>query len=192
MNAAIIRDQSREYLPKIWCLVAITLLSLTLSVRAIILADLFNWAAQQPAQNVITVQFHMTSNEITRNGLVSYSEGTLHYYPAHFHGLLWFPASFSSNTDGITQYFSDRRFSLSPNSFTNYPFDPQNTDPLTVTIINYPFSVPGYAIYVSSSTWGFNYQWKPSFDANTKILYGTNGDDFLTVSLYDQNSQPLQ
>src|SRR6516225_8656444 len=115
MNATIIRDQSREHLPKIWCLVAITLLSLTLSVRATILDDLFNWAAQQGPLNTTTVQFHMTSNEITRNGLVSYSEGTLRYNPAHFYKLLWFPASFSSGTNGITQYFSDRRFTLSQN-----------------------------------------------------------------------------
>jgi hypothetical protein len=190
MNATIIRNRSREHLPKICCLVAITLLSLPLSVRGSILDDLFKWAAQQPSQNITTIQFHMTSNEITRNGLISYSESILRYYPAHFNGFFFVPASFSSNTNGITQYFSDRRFNCVPNEFVNFPFGPNNTDPLTISISPVVLGAPTYAIDVNSSKWGFNYRWTPSFDANTKILYGTNGNDFLTVSLYDQSSQP--
>jgi hypothetical protein len=94
--------------------------------------------------------------------------------------------------DGITEYFSDRPFSCNsdPHSFTGSPFNPNNTDPLTITI--YPtFVFPNhYVITLRSSKSGFNSYFVPSFDANTKILYGTIGPTFFTVSLYNQSSQP--
>jgi hypothetical protein len=74
-------------------------------------------------------------------------------------------------------------------SFINYPFDPNNTDPLTITISRIAWGAP-YAFDLNSSKWGFNFQFIPSFDANTKVLYGTMGPTFLTVSLYNQSSQP--
>jgi hypothetical protein len=191
MNTAMIRTLGREHLLKVWCLAAITMLSFTLTGRATILDDLFRWAAQQPSTNVTTVQVAMTGNEITRNKLVSYAVGTLYYHPAHvLGGGLFIPASFSSEENGITQYFSDRRFNCKPDQFINYPFDPSNTDPLTIAV-SFTFVPPTpYAINLSSSKWGFNFRFIPGFDANTKILYGTMGPTFLTVSLYNQRSQP--
>jgi hypothetical protein len=76
MNAAIIRALSRGRFLKVWCLVAIATLSFTLTVRATILDDLFQWAAQHPSTNVTTVQFAMTGNQISNNGLVTYSGGS--------------------------------------------------------------------------------------------------------------------
>ena len=146
MNTAMFRALGREHLLKVWCLVTITSLSFTLTVRATILDDLFQWAgAQQPSTNVTSVQIAMTGNEITRNGLVSYVVGPLYYYPPDLIGYRFVPASFASRENGITQYFSDRRFTLTPMSFANYPFAPNNTDPLTITVSPIALGVPTYA-----------------------------------------------
>ena len=119
-----------------------------------------------------------------------YSVGTLRYYPPHFNGIQFLPASFASSLNGITQYFSDRRFTLTPGSFINYPFNPNNTDPLTITISPLAIGVPIYSIDLKSSKWGFDDRFVPSFDVTTKILYGSvGGNTFLTVSLCNQNSQ---
>jgi hypothetical protein len=180
----------RLHLTKMCCVVALTILCFTPNLKATILDDLFQWAAQQPSINTTTVQFAMTGNEITRNGLVSYAVGTLRYYPPHFNGIRFLPASFASSVNGITQYFSDRRFSLTPGSFINYPFNPSNTDPLTITISPLAIGVPTYSIDVSSSKWGFNDRFVPNFDVTTKILYGSvGGNTFLTISLCNQSSQ---
>jgi hypothetical protein len=180
----------RVHLSKMCCVVALTILCFTPNVKATILDDLFQWAAQQPSINTTTVQFAMAGNEITRNGLVSYSVGTLRYYPPHFNGIQFLPASFASSLNGITQYFSDRRFTLTPGSFINYPFNPNNTDPLTITISPLAIGVPIYSIDLKSSKWGFDDRFVPSFDVTTKILYGSvGGNTFLTVSLCNQNSQ---
>jgi hypothetical protein len=151
-----------------------------------LLDDLFQWAAQQPAGNIVAVKLAIATNEITRNNLVSYAEGTLFYHPPHHAGIFTFPANFSSEPDGITQYFSDRRFG---GGLVTHPFDPNNTDPLTVTI-NAPFIPPQYTVVVHSSKWNFQFTLTPSFDAATEIIYAANGPTFLALSLCDRNSQP--
>lgn len=189
LNSKIMGARNRNHLFKISCLIAASMLSFTLTVQATILDDLFQWAAQQPPSNVTTVQFAMTGNEITRNGLVSYAVGTLTYYPGGWNGHVFLPARFASTTNGIKQYFSDRTYNCNPLSFTTYPFNPNNTDPLTVTVSRAVFGAI-YSVDLASSKWGFNFQFRPSVDANTNILYGSMGPTFLTVSLYNRHSAP--
>ena len=150
-----------------------------------LLDDLFQWAAQQPAGNITHVNLAMTGNEIGRNNLVSYAEGTLSYTPAHHVGMFFLPATFHSAANGITQYFSDRR--IAPVA----PFDPDSTDPLTITITYSPPITPVYALTVHSSKWGFDFTVNPIFDPATEIIYATNGLTFLTFSLCGRFSQPV-
>jgi hypothetical protein len=154
-----------------------------------ILDDLFQWAAQEPAGNIITVRIAITTNEITRSNLVSYAEGDLQYRPAHSSGMFFFPASFASPENGLHQYFSDRRYGP-PNSFANFPFDSENTDPLTVSITR-PLIVNSYTITLHSSKWGFTESLAPNFDAASSIIYGSVGGGLLTVSLCGRNSRPV-
>src|SRR6516162_8907272 len=92
-----------------------------------LLDHLFQLAAQQPARNTTTVDLAMTGNQITgnditQNNLVTYGVGTLYYHPPHqAGGIFHFPAYFASQTDGITQYFSNRKFGGGPLGGTN-PF----------------------------------------------------------------------
>jgi hypothetical protein len=154
-----------------------------------ILDDLFQWAAQQPAGNETSVRIAITTNEITRNNLVSYGEGTLNYQPGRASGMLFLPAHFASAHDGVTQYFSDRRH-VDPGSFGGPPFDPANTDPLTISITWTLFSAT-YSINLSSSKWGFTESFKPSFDLGSTVIYGTVGGGFVTISLCNRSSMPL-
>lgn len=153
-----------------------------------VLDDLFQWAAQQPADNITSIRLAMTGNELTRNNLVSYAEGTLFYHPAPSRGFLLFPANFSSETNGITQYFSDRRFAPD-GDFLTAPFDPHNTDPLDITIFAPRFS-PQYAGTVHSSKWDFEFTVNLSSDPATGIIYATTGPTFLTISLCNRISEP--
>jgi hypothetical protein len=170
-------------------LFALALLCLTADARASIIDDLFTWALKQPATNSVFVTFAMTGNEITRNNLVSYSVGTLSYHPARISRGIFLPASFSSGPNGVTQYFSDRRYNFPVGSLDSAPFAPDNTDPLTVTISKDLFAT-NYSINLTSSKWGFNFTFEPSYDGTTKILYGTMGNTFLTISLGNQESFP--
>jgi hypothetical protein len=119
-----------------------------------IIDDLFQWAAQQPAGNIITVGIAITTNEITRNNLVSYAEGHLNYHPAHSTGWLLVLPFFASPNDGVTQYFSDRRYG-GELGFGTAPFDSKNTDPLTVSITR-PIIASGYTITIKSSKMGLH------------------------------------
>jgi len=136
------------------------------SIVTNVLDNLFQWAAEQPAENITSCRLAMATNELTRNNLVSYAEGTLFYSPGRHVGLFFVPARFSSEPNGITQYFSDRRFA--PNGgFETAPFDPNNTDPLDITI-SPPFLLTHqYGITVHSSKWDFQFTVNPSFDAAT-------------------------
>jgi hypothetical protein len=155
-----------------------------------LLDDVFSWAAQQPATNITTVRLAIASNEITRNNLVSYAEGTLFYRPPHHVGIFWTSAQFASEANGITQYFSDRRFAPGGGGFATAPFDPNNTDPLDVTIVAPGFLSTQYSITVHSSKWNFQFTFDPSFDAATEVIYGAVGPTFFTLSLCERNSQP--
>lgn len=153
-----------------------------------IIDDLFQWAAQQPAGNITTVRIAITTNEITRNNLVSYAEGSLTYHPGRSVGMFFSPPSFASAHDGVTQYFSDRRYGSG--SFATSPFDAANTDPLTVSITR-AIIATGYTITFKSSKWGFTESFTPSFDAASSVIYGSVGGGLVTVSLCNRNSQPV-
>lgn len=150
-----------------------------------IIDDLFQWAAQQPAGNNTTVRIDITTNEITRNNLVSYAEGMLTYHPGHSGGMFFTPPSFSSGIDGVTQYFSDRRYNSG--GFSTAPFDAANTDPLTVSISR-PIIATGYTITFKSSKWGFTESFTPNFDAASSVIYGSVGGSLITVSLCNKSS----
>jgi hypothetical protein len=157
-----------------------------------LLDDLFQWAASQPAQNTTSVRFAMATNELTRNNLVSYAEGTLFYHPPSFVGLFRLPADFRSQANGVTQYFSDRRFAPGGSGFPTAPFDPNNTDPLDVTITA-PGPLPSnYTITLHSSKWNFQYTVNPTFDPSTEIIIATTGPTLLTVSLCNRQSSSQQ
>ena len=150
-----------------------------------ILDDTFQWAAGEPAGNTISVQIAITTNEVTRNNLVSFAEGLLFYYPAHATGMFFAPASLASNNDGLTQYFSDRRH------WDNKPFDPAGTDPLTVSIAR-PHTIPlQYTITLKSSKWGFIESFTPNFDAASGVVYGSVGGGFVTLTLCNRASYRL-
>jgi hypothetical protein len=188
MNSIQLSQRYNRYLLSI-CVAALALLCVTSNLRANILDDLFSWAVQQPPSNSKTIKYVMTSSELTRNNLVSYSEGTLYYNPASSSGGIFHPASFASSKNGITQYFSDRRFNFPVGSLNSAPFDPANTDPLTITISKGVNAV-NYSIDLISSKWGFTLSFVPSFNVNTNILYGVIGNGFFTVSLGDKLSEP--
>jgi hypothetical protein len=155
-----------------------------------ILDDLFQWAAQQPAGNTITVRVATTTNEITRNNLVSYAEGFLNYHPGHSVGMFFVGPSFSSSNDGVVQYFSDRRYGPQ-GSFTTFPFDANNTDPLTVSITRAPIAATGYTITIKSSKWGFTENFTPTVDAGSNVIYGSVSGGLVTISLCNRSSQPV-
>jgi len=155
-----------------------------------ILDDLFQWAGQQPVNNISVVQVSITTNEITRNNLVSFGEGALTYHPAHSVGMLLLPATFSSANDGITQYFSDRRYGGGQGPVKNYPFDANKTDPLTMLITKPYLMNVGYTVTFKSSKWGFTESFMPSFDAVSSVLFGPLGGGFVTISLCNRNSAP--
>jgi hypothetical protein len=198
LNSRIIGARNGEHPFKILCLIGATMLSFTLSVRATILDDLFQWAAQQPSTNVTTVQLAMTSNEITNTGRVTYAgdgptpglDGTLYYYPPVFNGYYMLPARFSS-ANGIKLYWSTRGYDCN-SQFASYPFGWNNTEPITITVSPLAFGDPIYSITLNSTDSSFTFRFVASFDANTKILYGTSGNKFLTVSLYNRDSRPPQ
>jgi len=156
-----------------------------------ILDDLFGWAAQQPAYHTTQVSLAMTSIEITRNNLVSYADGFLKYHPGHSVGMIFIPASFASDANQITQYFSDRRFSLTPQGLVQYPFDPNQTDPLTISIRR---SIIGgnYTIVIQSSKWNFSETFAPQFDAHTNVIYGSVGNGLVSIALCNRSSTQIK
>jgi hypothetical protein len=152
-----------------------------------LLDDLFVWASEQPPINTKTVKLAMTGNDVSRGNLVSYAEGTLTYHPPGLVGMFHISARFLSDTNGIKQYFSDRRYgNLDP--ALSHPFNPDATDPLDVLISTATVIDPQYSIRVHSSKWGFEFTVNPSFDAATQIVYAANGPTLLTLSLCDRRS----
>jgi hypothetical protein len=149
-----------------------------------ILDDTFQWAAGEPSGHTISVQIAITTNELTRSNLVSFAEGPLFYHPARATGMFFAPASFASNDDGLTQYFSDRRYG-------DYkPFDAGASDPLTVSITR-PHTIPlQYAITLKSSKWGLTASFTPNFDAASGVIYGSVAGGLVTVSLCNRASYP--
>lgn len=148
-----------------------------------VLDDLFTWAAQQPTSGYETsVKIDITSNEITRNNLVTYATGKLIYHRSQSAGMRYLPAYFSSGKDKITQYFSDRG---------NNPFDHSQTDPLTVTINKQFIASVGYTITIESSKWNFHFSFTPTIDPSTQILYGTDHNTFITISLCGRESHMI-
>jgi hypothetical protein len=146
-----------------------------------ILDDLFQWAANQPPENFVSVDIAITSNELTRKNLVSYAAGPLTYNPSKHVGFFWIPANFASEkNNSLKQYFSDRGGS---------PFNPDDTDPLDVTIEAPNIGLSQYIITLHSPKWNFQYQIKPGFDVATQVIIGTSGPSLLTFSLCGQLSQ---
>jgi hypothetical protein len=93
------------------------------------------WAQTKPnGPGTYALSVTMVSNE--PSSLVSYTEQDVLPLEDHWvnFGRFWwhFLGFYSSQPYGQdgTQYFSDRRFVLNPNSFFNYPFDPNRTDRL--------------------------------------------------------------
>src|SRR3982751_4288499 len=90
--------------------------------------EVFEWAEAEPEMNSITANFKMVT--MSRNGIASYSEGVLDFERAQ--------KRLVSRPDGVTQFFSDRR--THPEQVgggpvlvgEGQPFDPNETDPLTI------------------------------------------------------------
>jgi hypothetical protein len=171
----------------------LTILCLMLNVQATVLDDLFQWAAKQPPGNSVGVKFAMTGSQLAGKNNVIYAEGSLSYFPGHFGQFgAFIPPYFSSGQNNITEYFSNRRFTLGSGiQLLDYPFNPQDTDPLTVIISPVVTGSATYAISVGSSKWG-DFQFTPSVNVGTNIIYGASGQTFYTVILYDQDSQTPQ
>jgi hypothetical protein len=129
-----------------------------------LLDDLFQWAAQQPAGNITSINLAMTGNQInagpTVHNLVSYSEGPLYYTPASHQGMFFTPANFASQPNGITQYFNNRRYPNPSGGFEpGPPFNSNSsgdaTDPLDITITSLLFFSHPYSITIQSMTQKF-------------------------------------
>ena len=153
------------------------------------LDDLFQWAAQQPSNNITTVQIALVTNDLRQNNLVSYTEGTLYFHPARSGGTFLLPAYFASQDDRLTQYFSDRRYAGQPGDFNACPFACDQTDPLQITV-NLPFLPTGgnYSVTLKLLKWGFQISFEPSYDASTGVLYGVIYTAFITISLCGRES----
>lgn len=154
-----------------------------------LLDDLFGWAIAQPAENTISVQLALATNEITRDNLVSYAEGPLFYRPAHRAGVRRAAPRFASEANGITQYFSNRKYK---SGFAGAPFSSEDdqSDPLDVTIAASGVFSGRYRIVLNSTKWNFSFAFRPRFDAASDVIYGAVGHTFVTISLCNRRSQP--
>jgi hypothetical protein len=149
-----------------------------------ILDELFESGLTLPDGNELTVQFAMTTNEMTKN-LVSYTRWTLLYYRANPLGLQ--PASFRGF--GMAQFFSDR---LWPSPEGNNPFDPNRTDRLDVTITwglvpdrRWVAIFPSEGPPSPGGHPSLIYKTVPlTVDSSTGVIYGViDGQTFITISL---------
>jgi len=154
-----------------------------------LLDDLFGWAIRQPAENTISVWLGLATNEITRDNLVSYAEGLLFYRPAHRAGIRRLAPRFASEPDGITQYFSNRKYIT---GFSGAPFSSEagQSDPLEVTIAATGVFTGRYSITLHSTKWNLRFSFRPRFDDATNVIYGAVGHTFVTISLCNRTSQP--
>jgi hypothetical protein len=160
-----------------------------------LLDDLFNWAAQQPAENITSVACSLATNQSSFQGrdenLVAYAEGPLLYKPGGWMDSgrfrIYVPAAF---TGTLTQYFSNRRYGP-PDSFTNYPFDANSTDPLDITISSpplIPLGTGSYSVSINSPAWASTQSLTPQCEAG--VLYGIMSNSvLLVISLCGQNTQ---
>ena len=162
-----------------------------------LLDDLFSWAAQQTKGSMVTVGFTMTTNETTDN-VVTYSNGQLTYQPGSTvsggrdHEPRRLPAKFASAPNGIQQYFSNRYWEQTNSLLDENPFDPNDTNALTVSIVEQVDTIDGaYAINISTA--GATYTVTPDFDTATGVIYGELGDaanNFISISLCNKVSVP--
>lgn len=154
-----------------------------------LLDDIFQWAAQQQPDSRPKVSFAMTMNETSRN-LVSYAEGVLYYSPAKSAGPTLFLPTLSSEKNGVTQYFSDRRHSPDGGGFTTCPFSCSDADPLDVIVRQVAPFGGDYSVELKSTKWGWEISFAPSFDAATSVLYGVIDKTFITISLCNRSASP--
>lgn len=154
-----------------------------------LLDDLFGWAIEQPAENTISVRLALATNEITRDNLVSYAEGPLFYRPAHRAGVRRVAPRFASEANGITQYFSNRKYK---SGFPGAPFSSEDdqSDPLDVTIAASGVFSGRYSVVLHSAKWNVRFTFRPRFDNATDVIYGAVGHTFVTISLCSRSSQP--
>jgi len=160
-----------------------------------LLDNLFNWAAQQPAENETSVHCNLTTNQSAAfqghgENVVTYAEGGLGYHPGGWVNVgrfgIFIPASFSGS---LTQYYSDKRYGPQ-GSFTNYPFSASETTPLNITISGPPLLLGGsYSVSISSPGWGATQSFTPQCEAG--LVYGTFLNAvLLVISLCEQISEP--
>jgi hypothetical protein len=157
-----------------------------------LLDDLFQWAAQQPAANITSVNLAMTGNEIGSGKdscLVSYATGRLSYKPPSHSGLFHAPASFNSEADGIKQYFSNRTYGGQLGSFP-FSSEPKDIDLIDISIGLQAFTTI-YGLTIHSSALNLRFTVNVSFDVTTGVIYATTGPVFITVSLCGRDSHPL-
>jgi hypothetical protein len=160
------------------------------------LDDLFNWARQQPQHNDVSVDFVMTTDDLTANRTVShvtYIEGTFVYSPTSVAQGYYKSDSFNKSAP---QYFSDRRYyhySPSPLGLpdADYPFNHEFTEPIAITI-NPPFISPDYSVVVHLLKSGSSFSFKPNVDLLTGVLYGSVGQSrFITIAFGYRGSAQL-
>ncbi|MBT2667298.1 hypothetical protein J7J00_17605 [Bacillus sp. ISL-4] len=149
-----------------------------------ILDDLFQWASEQPEDHLCSVDIAIATNDMSRNNLVSYAEGTIHFDLGSISKWVSLQPRFKSYQNGIKQYFSDRRRG-------DCPFDCNETEPLDVLIVP-RFSVNNinYIVTMKSSKWNFEFSFEPSFDVESDILYGVFNKTFITISFCNKRSEP--
>ena len=154
-----------------------------------LLDDLFGWAIEQPSENTISVQLALATNELTRDNLVSYAEVSLYYRPAYRAGVRWVAPRFASELNGITQYFSNRRYKT---GFAGAPFSAEEgqSDPLDVTIAASGVFSGRYSIILHSAKWNFRFTFRPRFDDATNIIYGAVGSTSVTISFASGDRRP--
>ena len=160
-----------------------------------LLDDLFNWAAQQPTENETSVGCSLATNQSAFQGrdenLVTYAGGPLSYNPGGWLDAgrfrIFVPAAF---TGSLTQYFSNQTYGP-PDSFTSYPFNPNATEVLDITISSPPIALLGsgsYSVSINSPEWGSTQSFTPQCEAG--VTYGIVGNAvLLVISLCGQGSE---
>ena len=156
-----------------------------------LLDDLFTWAAQEPVTNMTRAMCNLSTTtsrfQNKDHNLVTYGEGGLVYRPGYWLQESFFriyvPPSFSGE---LTQYFSDRRYSTDPQTFINYPFAHDATDPLAVSISASVYA--GYSVTIHSPNYGGSFSFQPQCAAG--VIYGViDTTELVAISLCDRSSQ---
>ena len=149
-----------------------------------------NWLRQQAPKGTPIVRVSAVSNQ--RNGLVSYSQGTLTIASSPFPSGPGQPPSNSYTLGGtLAQYFSDRKFGLPGGGITipTHPFSPQKTDQLGLSI-----STAGKVVLTLKS-WGNKNINLTGVDCASGVLYGLtdtgNNQSFYVISLRKETLENL-